>query len=69
MILDLPPPAPTSPEARAERVVQRRRDRRLWSPMQRARWVARRQAQLERIAAHYRRTRAGAAAKLGEPDA
>jgi hypothetical protein len=45
---------------------QRRLDRRMMSPMQRARWLARRQAQLERIAAHYRRTRARAAA-LVEP--
>jgi hypothetical protein len=40
---------------------QRRLDRRMLSPTQRARWLARRQAQLRRIAEHYRRMGAGAA--------
>jgi hypothetical protein len=40
---------------------QRRLDRRMMSPTQRARWRARRQAQLRQIAEHYRRTRARAA--------
>jgi hypothetical protein len=46
-----------SPEQR----VQRRLARRMMSPSQRARWRARREAQLRRIADHYRRMRAGAA--------
>jgi hypothetical protein len=61
MIIDLPLAGPTSPEARAERHTQRRRERRSWSPAQRARWLARREAQLRRIAAHYRRLRAATA--------
>jgi hypothetical protein len=36
---------------------QRRLDRQMMSPAQRARWLARRQAQLRRIAEHYRRLR------------
>jgi hypothetical protein len=43
---------------------QRRLDRRMMTPRQRARWLARREAQLRRIAAHYRRVRAGAAAPV-----
>jgi hypothetical protein len=43
---------------------QRRLDRQMISPAQRARWLARRQAQLRRIADHYRRLRAGAAAPV-----
>jgi hypothetical protein len=43
-----------------EQGAQRRLDRRMMSPAQRARWRARREAQLRRIADHYRRMRAGA---------
>jgi len=44
-----------------ERRMQRRLDRRMMSPTQRARWLARREAQLRQIAEHYRHTRARAA--------
>jgi hypothetical protein len=41
----------------AEQQAQRRLDRLLMTPTQRARWRARREAQLRQIAAHYRRLR------------
>jgi len=44
-----------------EQRAQRRLDRQMMSPAQRARWLARRETQLRRIAEHYRRTRARAA--------
>lgn len=47
-----------------EQRAQRRLDRQTMSPAQRARWLAQRQAQLRRIAAHYRRMRAHAAARV-----
>jgi hypothetical protein len=57
MIVELPPATTTSSEARVKQHAQRRRDRRLWSPTQRARWRAQRQAQLRQLTAHYRRMR------------
>lgn len=40
----------------ADERAQRRLDRQMLSPTERARWLARREEQLRRIAAHYRRT-------------